>query len=312
MNGLLSRATVTAVGLLCKTFLNIGYCSSVNVNGIENLYEALESNERNNGRGVITVANHISTLDDPVVWGVLPFRFYLDSRMMRWTLGASDVMFTNPKGQIIETFRGRGIYQPAVDTAIEKLNQGDWIHLFCEGKVNQPAFNPHEDPTRLLRFKWGVGRILMESNKPPVIIPMWLTGFDQLMPERRQAPWKFFPRPRAALTITFGEPISIDELRERLEGIVRERKEPAAPKTTRGGMIAPERPRDERTSALTAASRWLGGAVAPEKNGQSGQCNPALYTVDQVASIRSAVTALVQEKVEELGREVTKRQRSKC
>lgn len=35
-------------------------------------------------------------LDDPVVWGVLPARFYRDSRMTRWTLGASDIMFTNP------------------------------------------------------------------------------------------------------------------------------------------------------------------------------------------------------------------------
>ena len=35
-------------------------------------------------------------LDDPVVWGVLPARFYRDSRRTRWTLGAADIMFTNP------------------------------------------------------------------------------------------------------------------------------------------------------------------------------------------------------------------------
>ena len=31
------------------------------------------------------------------------------------------------QGQVLETFRGKGIYQPAVDTAIEKLNKGEWV-----------------------------------------------------------------------------------------------------------------------------------------------------------------------------------------
>lgn len=30
-------------------------------------------------------------------------------------------------GQVIETFRGKGIFQPAIDTAIEKLNRGEWV-----------------------------------------------------------------------------------------------------------------------------------------------------------------------------------------
>lgn len=31
------------------------------------------------------------------------------------------------KGQVLETFRGKGIYQTAVDKAIENLNQGEWV-----------------------------------------------------------------------------------------------------------------------------------------------------------------------------------------
>jgi monolysocardiolipin acyltransferase len=30
-------------------------------------------------------------------------------------------------GQTLETFRGQGIYQPSIDIAIAKLNQGDWV-----------------------------------------------------------------------------------------------------------------------------------------------------------------------------------------
>lgn len=54
MSALLSKLTVGTIGITCKTFLNIGYCSSVTVNGIENLVEALDNDERNSGRGIIT------------------------------------------------------------------------------------------------------------------------------------------------------------------------------------------------------------------------------------------------------------------
>jgi hypothetical protein len=38
-------------------------------------------------------------------------------------------------------------------------------------------------------------------------LPQRPTGFDTLMPEGRRAPWKFFPRPGARLSVTFGAPL---------------------------------------------------------------------------------------------------------
>ncbi|KAH9036460.1 hypothetical protein EDB85DRAFT_2143039 [Lactarius pseudohatsudake] len=81
---------------------------------------------------------NIHEFDDPLTWGILPARMYLQSHMTWWTLGASDIMFTNPYGCPLprsrsvfsaffrkgETFRGTGIYQPA----IEKLRAGAWMH----------------------------------------------------------------------------------------------------------------------------------------------------------------------------------------
>ena len=98
------------------------------------------------------------------------------------------------KGQVIETFRGEGIYQPAVDLAIEKLRAGAWvryasrsfrftpptrtdepnriakkknlfvqIHLFGEGKVCQSdtyKADPQTGIARLQRFRWGMCVIL--------------------------------------------------------------------------------------------------------------------------------------------------------
>ncbi|KAH9895722.1 acyltransferase-domain-containing protein [Cubamyces lactineus] len=266
--GFLSKTTVSIVGLGSKAILN-GYCSSVTVKGLENLVRALESDERANGRGIVTtLGEHMRSLDDPVAWGVLPARFYRDSRMTRWTLGASDIMFTNPVfstffrlGQVIETFRGNGIFQPAIDTAIEKLNRGEWIHLFGEGKVNQESSDPNSsNAARLLRFKWGIGRIMMEAQKPPVIIPMWLTGFDKLMPEGRPFPYKFLPKPGVALSVTFGEPVPAHHIQEALSTLVREKRLPDAPHSSSGA--------------------------------------------EEVARVRSAVTAVIQREVEALGRRV--------
>lgn len=47
----------------------------------------------------LILAYHTRTntrLDDPVVWGILPTKYYLHPRKMRWSLGAADICFTNP------------------------------------------------------------------------------------------------------------------------------------------------------------------------------------------------------------------------
>lgn len=82
----------------------------------------------------------------------------------------------------------------------------------------------------LFRFKWGVGRIIMDSKIMPEIIPMWISGesayvlmgpvlraryspadtrsgFDQVMNEYRGFP-RFIPRPGGRLSMTIGEPIT--------------------------------------------------------------------------------------------------------
>ncbi|KAG8990034.1 hypothetical protein FRB90_001962 [Tulasnella sp. 427] len=202
--------TVGAVGLASKLFLRLG-CSEVHVNGLPILLDALREENRK-GQGIITVTNHISVCDDPAVWGVLPWRSYFSSRTTRWTLGASDIMFTNPvfsqffrDGQVIETFRGQGIHQEALNVAIDKLDRGDWIHIFPEGKVNQVKRHPGRG---LLRFKWGVAHMMLRAKVPPKVIPVYLEGFDDVMPENRGFP-KFLPRLGSKIRVTFGDPSGI-------------------------------------------------------------------------------------------------------
>lgn len=50
------------------------------------------------------------------------------------------------------------------------------------------------------------------SHNLPTVIPMWLTGYEQLMPEGRAFPYKYLPRFGARLSVTFGEPIPPETL----------------------------------------------------------------------------------------------------
>jgi len=191
-------------------------------------------------------------------------------------------------GQTIETFRGKGVNQPAVDLAIEKLDQGGWVHLYGEGKVNQPKELPRDDHgvAHLPRFKWGVGRILMETAKPPVVIPVWLTGFDTLMPEGRAFPYKYFPRPGAKLSVTFGDPIPADVIQKAL------------------GNLG-----DGQTDKLEAVARpplpkgWIRDQIT-SKLGDKGAIDNADERTKDILKIRSEVTAIIRDSVEALGRSI--------
>jgi len=201
------------------------------------------------------------------------------------------------KGQVIETFRGNGIWQPALDVAIDKLNQGHWLHMFGEGKVHQPTAYPRADGiAHLPRFKWGVGRIIMETNVPPLIIPMWLTGFDKLMPEHRPFPYKYLPKMGIQLGVTFGHPIPPDKTLNALHKLKRSSSPPGVVKNSLRDSGPPSR------STLHVRG-WMEGAIVqaggdlPEREG-AGRCA-------QMDKIRSDVTAIIQRAVEDLGREVS-------
>ena len=127
------------------------------------------------------------------------------------------------------------------------------------------------------------GRILMETKIPPVVIPMWITGFDQLMPEGRPFPYKYFPRVPAKLSVTFGQPVQTDELRQALENT--ERRQSLDPTVT-----------ENRSERLVG---WLGE--------EAKRRYPNDVEFDEVydSLIRQKVTAIIQRDVEALGRLVS-------
>ncbi|KAI3479693.1 hypothetical protein L1887_58258 [Cichorium endivia] len=188
-----STYTIRAVAAFARNLLRFG-CRNVTVRGLDRFLAQLHSTERTaSSRGLLTYCNHISVLDEPTIWGTLPASTFRDPRTC------------------IETHRGGGIYQKAIDEAISKLNTANWVHLFPEGYVNVST------SSRLRRFKWGIARMLLEAERLPTVVPIWITGFDRMMPEPRAKP-KWLPRFGNDVSITFGEPVT-DQLAPVVEAI---------------------------------------------------------------------------------------------
>ncbi|EPE10027.1 tafazzin [Ophiostoma piceae UAMH 11346] len=290
--GRVSTLVMATTGLICRTFL----CglNSVEVVGRDNFLKLLDSRKdvAARQRGLLTLSNHISVLDDPMVWGVLPFN----------TIGR--FFFT---GQTLPTHRLRhspwgGLFQPVLNEAVRLLsaqppavsykvlasteslvpsskltsssssstqvpeqspptpsttlpvtaaaspptpaffstnnvdrwsspssfddNRHAWVHIFPEGMVHQ-----HND--RALRyFKWGVARLILESEPAPDVVPMFIDGLDRIMHEERKFP-RFIPRIGQRVRIVFGNTVAPEkfaDLRQRWQQLVAEAK---ASKTTR-------------------------------------------------------------------------------
>ncbi|KAM4055385.1 acyltransferase domain-containing protein [Hirsutella rhossiliensis] len=243
---LASMAVMGTVGTLSRCFL-YGF-NHVEVTGLNHLLGALDR-RRTWGpeRGLLTVCNHVGVLDDPLMWGILPLRYTTDLANLRWGLGAHDICFKNrfsstffSLGQVLPTRRLwhsplGGLYQPTMAQAISILSgpakgstlpgrffstdgsdsfpapaaytarRHAWVHVFPEACC-------HQSPDSSLRyFKWGISRLILESDPAPVFIPMFIHGTQAIMPEDRGWP-RWLPRVGNRVEVVIGEPKHVDSL----------------------------------------------------------------------------------------------------
>lgn len=53
-------------------------------------------------------------------------------------------------------------------------------------------------------YKWGVSRLLLEPSVQPAMVPMFITGFSDIMHESRKFP-RFLPRVGKRVTLHIGD-----------------------------------------------------------------------------------------------------------
>ncbi|XP_046387433.1 tafazzin [Ischnura elegans] len=199
---LASSLAVSTVGLFSKIVME--WLNTTTVHNREVLIHAIE--RRPPGVPLITVSNHYSCFDDPGLWGTLGFRQLWSRDKMRWSLTAHDICFTNVfhsyffmLGKCVPVVRGDGVYQEAMEFCVEQLGHGGWVHIFPEGRVNMT----HES----MRLKWGVGRLILDSPHPPLVLPLWHVGMDGVLPN--QEPYCLQVGRRVTLNI--GQPLDLTE-----------------------------------------------------------------------------------------------------
>ncbi|GJU86260.1 tafazzin isoform X1 [Tanacetum coccineum] len=133
---MLQAVAVPVLGNVCHVFMH--GLNHVQIYGGEKLQQALSRPDKT---PLITVSNHIASMDDPlVIAALLPSSVLIHARNLRWTLCATDRCFRNPVTsaffkcvKVLPVSRGEGIYQKGMDVAIAKLNRGGWVHIFPEG-----------------------------------------------------------------------------------------------------------------------------------------------------------------------------------
>jgi monolysocardiolipin acyltransferase len=98
-------------------------------------------------------------------------------------------------------------------------NRLAWVHVFPEGCI-------HQHPALSIRyFKWGMSRLILESDPMPDVVPMFIDGTQHMMSEDRTFP-RFLPRTNKTFRIVFGELVDTErtfgDLRRRWQELVRQ------------------------------------------------------------------------------------------
>ncbi|KAF7011416.1 hypothetical protein CFC21_025729 [Triticum aestivum] len=206
LGGVPRAAVIGAVGTIAKAYVSL--LNTTTVHNADALHRLVSS--RPPGTPLLTVSNHMSTIDDPFMWGFKGFPI-TDSKLARWVLTAEDICFRNVfmsymfrLGKCVPITRGAGIYQDHMNEALEVLSTGGWLHSFPEGKVAQ-------DHQPIRRLKWGTASLIVGAPVTPIILPIVHTGFEKVMPEKsffgRRPP---LPLCGKEIQIIVGEPVDFD------------------------------------------------------------------------------------------------------
>jgi monolysocardiolipin acyltransferase len=167
--------------------------------------EHLEAVRERGGRGLLTVSNHVSLYDDPLLTSNFVRMSY---DRIRW-VGADALNFFGSgkkawffnSGRVVPIVRGGrggGINQPGMQFLRDRLAEGDWVHMFPEGgRTRDP------EGRMMPEFKNGTGWLIAQTK--PLVLPFYHHGMMGILPVGSG-----FPRPGNRVRVVFHEPIDCD------------------------------------------------------------------------------------------------------
>lgn len=148
-------------------------------------------------RPLLTVCNHTTTLDDPLaVAGVVPPFLLSTPSLTRWVVSAQDICFRSLAGyffalcKCVPVERGSGVFQPSMGILSRLLSQGEWVHIFPEGRANfDPIYTGRDretrDPLGLSPLRRGAATLAFHSalrGEDPVVLPYAHAGLSDAKP----------------------------------------------------------------------------------------------------------------------------------
>ena len=164
------RMLAPVVVSLCRVLIE-------GLNKLETHNKAAFTAAHDAGRPLITFSNHVSLFDDP--WLVATFSGF-DWDRARWCATDAINFFDHPlaarffsAGKGVPIVRGAGLDQLGMHFLEDRLNDGDWVHIFPEGGRSR-------DPRQLRPLKSGMGHLIERTR--PLLVPFHHRGMENILP----------------------------------------------------------------------------------------------------------------------------------
>eukprot|EP00164_Ancoracysta_twista_P010247 GFYU01015399.1.p1 GENE.GFYU01015399.1~~GFYU01015399.1.p1 ORF type:complete len:299 (-),score=33.01 GFYU01015399.1:71-967(-) len=111
-------------------------------------------------------------------------------------------------GKVRPLNRGAGLGQQYLLNFHNRLELGEWCHIFPEGVVR---------PNEIGLFRRGVGKLILNSNIELTVLPFYIEGMQHVQPLRQNQTELFiFPKTGKHVEVYFGNPLDFSDLKAEL------------------------------------------------------------------------------------------------
>ena len=158
-----------------------------------------------NGAPCVIAANHVSFLDPPAIAAALPKQLLRETHWAAWV----GIMFAGPLQRLVSRATRVFAVDPdqdlagAIRTGRAVLGAGQSLVWFPEGRRSHTG--------ELQNFQQGIG-VMLEAVPSAQVVPTGIAGAYEAWPRHRR-----LPRP-GRVTVVFGQPVSVAQLRQAGEG----------------------------------------------------------------------------------------------